>query len=577
MTDRPGAEELYFLPLGGTGEIGMNLNLYGHDGQWLMVDLGVTFAGPGSPGIDVLMADPAFIEARRDNLAGLVLTHAHEDHIGAVGHLWSRLRCPIYATAFTAEMAYPKLVEAGLEDEVEIIEVPLSGRFTVGPFEIEEDEVEIIEVPLSGRFTVGPFEIELITLTHSIPEPSALVIRTAAGSVLHTGDWKLDPEPLVGDDYDENALRALADENLLAMVCDSTNALVEGESGSEAEVRAVLMELVGGLKNRVLVACFASNVARLDTIGKVAASHGRRVGLAGRSMARVVQAARNSGYLQDFPPIVSEDDLAYLPPEEVLVICTGSQGEARSALWRIANGEHRDLSLDPGDTVIFSSRMIPGNETTIHRLHNKLVRLGVEIITADDHFVHVSGHPAREELSQMYQWVRPRIAVPVHGEARHLAAHAQLARDCQVPQQILGENGTLIRLAPGPAEIVDHVPTGRLAVDGRRLLPLNSPILRARQKMTFNGSATVTLVIGADGLFQGVPIVTAQGLLDPEAEADKLALVAEGVQDALRRLPKIGRCDDALVKETARIAVRRVFRKMLDKKPVTEVHLVRLG
>jgi ribonuclease J len=557
MCDRPGApgaEELYFLPLGGTGEIGMNLNLYGHDGKWLMVDLGVTFAGPGSPGIDVLMADPAFIEARREDLAGLVLTHAHEDHIGAVGHLWSRLRCPIYATAFTAAMAYPKLVEAGLEDEV-----------------------EIIEVPLSGRFAVGPFEIELITLTHSIPEPNALVIRTAAGSVLHTGDWKLDPEPLVGSDYDEDALRALAKENLLAMVCDSTNALVEGESGSEAEVRAVLMELLGGLKNRVLVACFASNVARLDTMGKVAAAHGRRVALVGRSMVRVFQAARDSGYLQDFPPIVSEDDLAYLPPEEVLVLCTGSQGEARSALWRIANGENRNVVLDPGDAVIFSSRVIPGNETTIFRLHNKLVRLGVEIITADDHFVHVSGHPAREELSQMYHWVRPRIAIPVHGEARHLAAHAELARDCQVPQQILGENGTLIRLAPGPAGIVDHVPTGRLAVDGKRLLPVDSPVLRARQKMTFNGSATVTLVIGADGLFQGAPIVTAQGLLDPDAEADKLALIAAGVEEALRRLPKISRRDDASVKEAARIAVRRAFRMMLDKKPVTEVHLVRLG
>jgi ribonuclease J len=554
LSDRPGAEELYFLPLGGTGEIGMNLNLYGHDGRWLMVDLGVTFAGPGSPGIDVLMADPAFIEARREDLVGLILTHAHEDHIGAVGHLWSRLRCPIYATAFTAEMAYPKLVEAGLDEEV-----------------------EIIEVPLSGRFTVGPFEIELITLTHSIPEPNALVIRTAAGSVLHTGDWKLDPEPLVGEDYDENALRALAGENLLAMVCDSTNALVEGESGSEAEVRTALMELVGGLKNRVLVACFASNVARLDTIGKVAAAHGRRVALAGRSMVRVIQAARNSGYLQDFPPIVSEDHLAFLPPEEVLVLCTGSQGEARSALWRIANGENRDISLDPGDAVIFSSRVIPGNETSIHRLHNKLVRLEVEIITADDHFVHVSGHPAREELSQMYQWVRPQIAIPVHGEARHLAAHAELARDCQVPQQILAENGSLIRLAPGPAGIVDHVPTGRLAVDGRRLLPLDSPVLRARQKMTFNGSATVTLVIGADGLFQGAPIVTAQGLLDPDAEDDKLASIAKAVEEALRRLPKIDRRDDAAVKEAARRAVRRAFRLMLDKKPVTDVHLVRLG
>jgi ribonuclease J len=339
----------------------------------------------------------------------------------------------------------------------------------------------------------------------------------------------------------------------------------------------MLMEILGGLKNRVLVACFASNVARLDTMGKVAAAHGRRVALVGRSMVRVYQAARDSGYLRDFPQIVSMDDLAYLPPKEVLVLCTGSQGEPRAALSRIANGEHRDISLDPDDTVIFSSRVIPGNETSIHRLHNKLVRLGVEIITADDDFVHVSGHPAREELSQMYHWVRPQIAIPVHGEARHLAAHAKLARDCQVPQQVLAENGTLIRLAPGPAKIVDHVPTGRLAVDGKRLLPVDSPVLRARQKMTFNGSATITLVIGADGLFQGAPIITAQGLLDPEAEADKLALIVEGVIDALRRLPAVDRADDVALKEAARIAVRRAFRKMLDKKPVTEVHLVRLG
>ena len=559
MSDRPGppgppgADELYFLPLGGTGEIGMNLNLYGHAGRWLMVDLGVTFADGGLAGVDVFMPDPGFIEERREDLVGLVLTHAHEDHIGAVGYLWPRLRCPIYATAFTAQMVYPKLVEAGLAEEV-----------------------EIIEVPLSGRFAVGPFEVELITLTHSIPEPNALVIRTAAGTVLHTGDWKLDPDPLVGDDYDERALRALADEGVLAMVCDSTNALVDGDSGSEAEVRAALMELVGGLENRVLVACFASNVARLDTIGKVAAAHGRRVALAGRSMARVYQAARDSGYLQDFPPLVSEEHVGFLPRDEVLVLCTGSQGEPRSALWRIANEENRNLALEPGDAVIFSSRVIPGNETAIFRLHNQLARLGVGVITSDTQFVHVSGHPARDELAQMYHWVRPRIAVPVHGEARHLAEHARLARDCQVPHQIVGENGALMRLAPEPAGIVDHVPTGRLALDGNRLLPLDSPVLRARRKMAYNGSAAVTLVIGADGLFQGAPMVTAQGLLDGEAEADKLALVAAGVEDALRRLPKVDRRNDETVKEAARIAVRRVFKRMFGKKPVTDVHLVRL-
>jgi ribonuclease J len=555
MNEAPGAEELFFLPLGGTGEIGMNLNLYGHAGAWLMVDLGVTFAGPNSAGVDVLMPDPAFIEERRDALAGLVLTHAHEDHIGAVGHLWPRLRCPVYATAFTASMVMPKLIEAGLADEL-----------------------EIIEVPMSGRFTVGPFEIELITLTHSIPEPNALVIRTAAGTVLHTGDWKLDPDPLVGDNYDEAALRKLAEEeDVLAMVCDSTNALVDGDSGSEAEVRESLMELVGGLENRVAIACFASNVARVETAAKVAQAHGRRLALIGRSMHRIYAAARDNGYLTDLPPLVAESDVGFLPRGEVLLLCTGSQGEPRSALWRIANDENPQVTLEEGDAAIFSSRIIPGNDTAIFKLQNHLVRKGVEVITDDDHFIHVSGHPAREELVQMYQWVRPRIAVPVHGEARHLAEHARLAQTCQVPEQIVGENGTLIRLAPGPAEIVDHVPTGRLALDGNRLLPVDSHVLRARRRMSYNGAATVTLVVGADNLFQGLPIVTAQGLLDGEDEADKLALIAEGVVEALRRLPAVGRADDGAVKEAARIAVRRAFFRMLGRKPVTDVHLVRLS
>lgn len=553
MTDAPGADELYFLPLGGTGEIGMNLNLYGHAGKWLMVDLGVTFGDGSLPGIDVIMADPDFIVQRRDALAGLVLTHAHEDHIGAVGHLWPQLRCPVYATAFTASMVYPKLAEAGIADQV-----------------------EIIEVPMSGRFSVGPFDIELITLTHSIPEPNALVIRTAAGSVLHTGDWKLDPDPLIGDDYDEAALRALADEDILAMVCDSTNAMVDGDSGSEAEVRASLMELVGGLEGRVAVACFASNVARLESAAKAAEAHGRRVVLAGRSMLRVYQAARDNGYLADVPVPISDEHAGLLPRHEVLLLCTGSQGEPRSALWRIANDEHPNIDLEAGDAVIFSARIIPGNDIAIFKLQNRLARKGIEVITDDDHFVHVSGHPAREELTQMYQWVRPRIAVPVHGEARHLFEHAALARECQVPQQIVGENGTLIRLAPGPAGIVDRVPSGRLVLDGNRLLPLGNPVLRARQRMVFNGSATVTLVIGADGLFQGEPIVSAPGVLDAEAEADKLALVGEGVRDALRRLGKSERRDDGAVKEAARLAARRAFARMLGKKPVTEVHLVRL-
>ncbi|HER20280.1 MAG TPA: ribonuclease J, partial [Chromatiales bacterium] len=377
--DRLGPKDLVFVPLGGAGEIGMNLNLYGHAGKWLMVDLGITFGDDSTPGIEIIMPDPAFIAERRDDLAGLVLTHAHEDHLGAVHWLWPQLRCPIYATPFTAAVLRRKLAEAGLEREA-----------------------TITEVPMSGRFEVGPFALELVTLTHSIPEPNAVVIRTGAGTVLHTGDWKLDPDPLVGPTADEKALMRAGEEGVLAMVCDSTNVLVPGTSGSEAEVRENLVELVGRMENRVAVAAFASNVARVETICRAAEAHGRRIALVGRSLKRIVEAAQETGYLTDLPPFLPEADVGYLPRDEVLLICTGSQGEPRSALSRIADDDHPDVVLEAGDTVIFSSREIPGNERSIGRLQNKLASLGIDIVTARDEFVHVSGHPARDELVQMY-------------------------------------------------------------------------------------------------------------------------------------------------------------------------------
>ncbi len=552
LTEPPERDALYLLPLGGTGEIGMNLNLYGHDGAWLMVDLGITFAPSGAPGIEVLMPDISFIEARRERLVGLVLTHAHEDHIGAVPYLWPQLQCPIYATPFTAALVRRKLTEAGLE--------------RVAP---------VTEVPLSGSFRVGPFDIELITLTHSIPEPNAMVIHTPAGRVLHTGDWKLDPEPLVGDDYDAARLQALADEEILAMVCDSTNALVEGETGSESEVRDNLMQLVGGLDQRVAVACFASNVARLETVMRVAEAHGRRVALIGRSMLRIVEAARESGYLADLPGLLAEQEIGDLPRREVMLLCTGSQGEPRSALWRIANRQHPHIALDRGDAVVFSSRVIPGNEAAIFALQNRLTADGVDVLTAQDHHVHVSGHPARDELAQMYSWVRPKIAIPVHGEARHLASHAKLAEACQVPQQIVGQNGALIRLAPGPAAIVDQVATGRLAYDGRRLVSVDSEVLKARQRMNYNGAAMVTLIVDEDGALYDDPEITLQGLLEEEEEADLDQIIAS-VGDAISSMPVRDRRDDAAVKDKARTALRRACNRILGKKPVTAVHLVRL-
>jgi ribonuclease J len=530
----------------------MNLNLYGHDGAWLMVDLGVTFDSRSALGIEVIMADPTFIVERREQLAGLVLTHAHEDHIGAVPYLWPELRCPIYATPFTASLVRGKLKEAGL------------GEVAV-----------VTEIPLSGKFSVGPFQLELITLTHSIPEPNAVVLRTPVGTVLHTGDWKFDSNPVIGDNYDVDRLKALADEDVLAMVCDSTNAMVEGATGSEGDVRARLEELVAAKKGRVAVACFASNVARLETVIRVAEACGRNICLVGRSMHRIVEAARETGYLKNLPPFVSDQEIDYLPHDEVLLLCTGSQGEPRAALARIAQNQHPNVFLDKGDTVIFSSRMIPGNEVEIFRLQNDLVRLGVEVIVDNASDIHVSGHPARDELTQMYQWVCPKIAIPVHGEARHLAAHAELAAKCQVPHQLVCANGDLVSLTPNGPQVIERVPTGRLAYDGRRIHPIGASLFKARRKMAHNGSALITVVVDGKGRLDGDPIISLTGLLNPEDD-DFFDEIVDSVVASIEGLGRRERKDDDAVAEIARQALRRTTNRLFAKKPVTEVHVVRL-
>jgi ribonuclease J len=553
MIGRPGDKELLFLPLGGCGEIGMNLNLYGHAGKWLMVDLGITFGKEATPGIDIIMPDPAFIVERRHDLAGLVLTHAHEDHIGAVPYLWPKLRCPIYATPFTAAVLRRKLAEANLLTEA-----------------------RITEIPMSGRFSVGPFEIELISITHSIPEPNAVVIRTPLGAVLHTGDWKLDPDPVIGPITDETALRKLGDEGVLAMICDSTNVLVEGSSGSEAEVRLSLDKLIGEYDQRIAVACFASNVARIESVTRAALAHGRHVGLVGRSLWRMVEAALETGYLTGLPDFVEEGDIGHLPRDKVLMICTGSQGEPRSALARIVRGEHADVTLEAGDTVIFSSRIIPGNEEAIGHLHNGLIHRGVRIVTERDHFIHVSGHPARDDLADMYRWIKPKIAVPVHGELRHLRAHIDLAQSCQVRQALLAENGTLIRLAPGPGEAIGEERAGRLGLDGKILVAMDGASLKSRQRMAFNGAAIATLVLDGAGALMGKPQITIHGLAD-EAGGDEALREASGAAaKAVAGLSSAKRAEDAIVKETARVAIRRALFAHFGKKPVTDVHLVRI-
>jgi ribonuclease J len=544
--------ELVFLPLGGVGEIGMNLTLYGYRGQWLMVDCGVTFADDSMPGIDLIMADPEFIAERRDNLAGLVVTHGHEDHIGAIAHLWRRFRCPIYATPFTRALLYEKLVEGGLQNEV-----------------------AITEVALSSRFPVGPFDIELISLTHSIPEPNALVIRTAAGTILHTGDWKLDPDPLIGGVADEAALKRVGDEGVLAMVCDSTNALRPGNSGSEGDVRDALMGLIGRYEQRVAIACFASNVARLQSIAEAAAAHDRHIALVGRSLWRIYKAARDTGYLRDLPRVLTEDEAAHVPRDKILLVCTGSQGEPRSALARIAAGDHPHIGLMEGDTVIFSSRIIPGNERSIGRLQNRLAQRGVAVVTEHDHFVHVSGHPAQDELKRMYELVRPRIAVPVHGEARHLIGHAELARSWGAAETVVAANGAMVRLAPGPAEIVDNVPVGRLVLDGRQLRPFGSTALKSRQRMVFNGTAVATIVLDGKGKLLAAPVLTVHGLIEDE-DAAEIEQLGDAIGRALGELSPAQRRDDAVVREAARLAVRRRLKADYGKAAVTDIHLVRV-
>ncbi|MBT6427372.1 MAG: ribonuclease J, partial [Rhodospirillaceae bacterium] len=446
----------------------MNMNLYGFAGQWLLVDLGVTFADGEQPGIDLITPDPTYIAERRDDLAGLIITHAHEDHLGAVAHLWPRLRCPVWATPFAAALLRNKLEEAGL-----LREVPL----------------HIIEP--GENLQIGPFGLDFIPLTHSTLEMNALAIRTEAGLVLHTGDWKLDPNPLVGPKSDEEALRRLGDEGVMAMIGDSTNALVDGTSGSELDVRDKLMEICANRKGRIAVATFASNVARIDTVAKVAAAHDRHLVLVGRSLWRIMAAARECGYLDDMAPPLKDDEGAYLPPDKVMFMCTGCQGESRAALARIASGEHRHVMFEKDDLVIFSSRVIPGNEMAISRVQNRLLWNGVEVIGEKERGVHVSGHPCRDELAEMYRLVRPKIAVPVHGEYKHMLAHAELARSMQVPEAMVIENGQALRLTPGAVEVVAEVQSGRCFVDGDVVVPANDDGVRARRKLMFSGSGVV--------------------------------------------------------------------------------------
>lgn len=552
-------DELVFVPLGGSGEIGMNLNVYGYgpeaNREWMIVDVGVTFGDLSTPGVDVIVPDPAFLDGEK--IRGIVLTHGHEDHIGALGWLWSRIKAPIYATPFTAFLIREKLREAGILNEV-----------------------KIIEVPLGGTIDLGPFQVTMITMTHSIAEPNSLAIKTPLGTVFHTGDWKLDPSPVIGQPTDIAAIKKLGDDGLLAMVCDSTNVFVEGQAGSEADAQQGLIDLIGSLKTgRIAVGCFASNVARMVSVIKAAQLAGRRVALAGRSMHRITAAARHVGLFNDSQRILTEEEARVWPADQILYLCTGSQGEDRAALSRASQGTHPMIKLGLGDHCIFSSRVIPGNELAIAALQDRLADRGVRLYTEKDHpHVHVSGHPCRDEMKQMYAWARPRISVPTHGMRRHLAEHANMAKDLGVAEQVTPRNGDMVRLAPGAAAIIDEVPSGRLYVDGGRLVTEQGEALHERRHASTNGVLVVSFAMDKRGKIVSDIDVRAIGL-PGDAESplgDALDNLAERVEQAVMKLKGPALEDEMVIEQAVSRVLKKASQQIWDRRPIVETVILRL-
>lgn len=544
---------MVFLPLGGVGEIGMNLYLYGYgpssNRKWLMVDLGVTFGGPSEPGIDLIFPDTRFIEEEAENLTAIVLTHAHEDHFGAVISLWPKLKAPLYATPFTAALLRAKLIENG-----------------------KEGDIPIEEIPCGGQFDAGPFHVELVPMAHSIPETHGILIETDAGKVFHTSDWKLDPEPIAGSKTDTKRLKQIGKDGLDVLVCDSTNAMRDGVSPSEADVAKSLAEIISNAPHRVGVTTFASNVARLRSSMDAAANSGRHIVVVGRAMKRVMQVAQETGHLPRDYDLLTEDDFGYLPRENVLALCTGSQGEGRAAMARIANGNHPRVNFTAGDMVLFSSRTIPGNEKAVGKVQNDLVEQGIEIVTDSDALIHVSGHPRRGELKKLYEWLHPGTAIPMHGEARHLAAHAAFARDQGVSCVVTANNGDMARLIPGPAKIIDDVPSGRVHLDGKILIREGEGPVEDRRRLSFAGAVAIAIVMSGKGEVVADPQLTAIGL--PAMAPNGMSfheIILMAINGALESIPRPRRRDSELVAEAVRRAVRAEVNTHWGKKPPCSV------
>ncbi|HTM75792.1 MAG TPA: ribonuclease J [Pseudolabrys sp.] len=552
----PGPQELVFAPLGGVGEIGMNLSIYGVGGErrrtWLVVDLGVSFASEENlPGVDLILPDVRYLVEERKNVAGLVLTHAHEDHFGALIDLWPRLKIPVYATPFTAAL----------------LEAKCAG-------EPGSPKIPVTVVALGSRFDIGPFNVELVTMAHSIPEANALIIRTAGGTILHTGDWKIDPTPILRDPTDEKKLRALGEEGCLALVGDSTNAVRDGRSPSEADVAKTIADLVKSARGRVAVTTFASNVARLRAVADAARAADREVVVIGRAMERVVQIARETGYLdgvQDFRPM---DAYGYLPSNKVVALCTGSQGEPRAALSRIAEDQHPEVTFSAGDRVIYSARTIPGNEKAVNRVINLLIEQGIEVITDRTHLVHVSGHPRRAELEELIGWVKPKALIPVHGEALHLHEHATLARRCGVRDVVECRNGDLVQLSP-QVRIVDEVPAGRVYKDGMLLVEADARTVADRRRLSFGGAISVAIAITDKGELVEDPSLDLIGIPERDREGGLLHdAVHDAVLETIESLPRGRRRDPDAVAEAVRRAVRAAVAQRWGKKPMCHVHVL---
>jgi ribonuclease J len=549
--------ELVFAPLGGVGEIGMNFALYGYgpagSREWLVVDVGVTFPDPAHPGVDLILPDTRFIEERLDRLRGIVITHAHEDHYGALHNIWPKLKAPVRASAFTAGM-----LEAKRQGEPGAPKIPVT-LFRAGE-----------------KFTVGPFEIEPIPVAHSIPEPFALAITTPAGTVIHTGDWKIDAAPSIGPKTDEARLRAYGDKGVLALICDSTNALREGESPTEQAVGASLKEIIARAEGRVVVTTFSSNVGRIRSVAEAARDAGRQCLLLGRSLKRVVDVASELGYMDGLPEFIAEEDYGFIPRENLVVICTGSQGEPLAALAKLSRDEMKTVALTAGDTVIFSSRTIPGNEKAILEIKNRLIDLGMKIIEDGDALVHVSGHPRRSELRKMYEWVRPKIGVPVHGEAAHLVAQGSLMALSGIGQVAQVRDGDMLRLAPGPATIIDQVPFGRVYKDGKLVGTDEAMGIRDRRKLSFAGHVAVNVVLDDRYELAGDPDIVAIGVAETDATGEALEeLMLDAAIGAVDSIPRQRRKDLDLVQESVRRAVRAAANEAWGKKPLVTVFVTR--